>query len=682
MATKRHVAFTWGKSVAESIKMSSLEFEQNGKKEDDSSKFEILNVSEDLGTEVKDREEQDGGYFDAMMEHNTEESAESIDSFMKKTEKSGEGLESEIRLAEKNDSVEGTNVYGSEEDSSYNINEEIEKESRVMDCEAADIALNDVSMGLSLHDTSEGEGDDMMVNEQMGGDDILSDKVIDDGMASDQENDVIKSKDDDLIPSDEEDYVIAHQGSDGSELLTDDMIATEGGDDVMIGEGSRDSRVEHQEDGVNDLMEGEGTHLESVISGGGESTGSLLDTEYVERKKDITFVKLSDIQIKVDVVEKAGETAVVSGESRDLESLSDPEYLDKKQNDRKEDTALGKTSPVHIKVDMLDKTHTKHSVAEDNMTKSSDQKIECIGESKENAEILKSEAEKTDLMNEEIKGIAATRDGCDNDNSEFQDILTSEELKYNEKCVESENSVDIREPLNKTIATTLDTTICDGGDNVEDEENESKANDRLNELLNNVESENEVRKHKTKNDEDVRTDRGAEEREILGTKDNLIEAVKASRNIAKVDDDTAQKEVVKKEDEKVRVMKRNQHKDLESDQYIDLDESLKKASRTQISVGKEAETDGIVHEMNDTHELASAGQQPASGPLIKKTVSNVERVKRKIEEILEKSKAEEDEFIEEIQQMKKEKTDILHKISSEMKKLKSLLVNEKQEEQK
>ena len=61
-----------------------------------------------------------------------------------------------------------------------------------------------------------------------------------------------------------------------------------------------------------------------------------------------------------------------------------------------------------------------------------------------------------------------------------------------------------------------------------------------------------------------------------------------------------------------------------------------------------------------------------------KTAPNVEKVKRKLEEILEKSKGEEDAAIAELQRMKKEKTDILNAITTEMEKLKAMLVKGKQ----
>lgn len=693
--------------------MSSLEFEQNGKKEDDSSGFGILNVSEDSGTEVKDRDEQDGGYFDTIMEHNTEESTESIDAFIKKTTEKNEGKESEIRHTEKKDSVEDTHVYGSEEDSSYNLDEELEKESRVMDCESTDIELNDVSMGLSLQDTSEGEGDDVMISEET--DDMLSDKIADDGMDSDDENYLIKSKGDDVIAS-EENCVTASEGMEGKLLLTgggdDDMMTTEGGEvDVMHAKGRRDDAVAGEEEGRDSLMAdeekgkdnllaGEGADIESIITGVGEGSGSLLDTEYVGRKKDIKFVKTSNVQIKVDVLDKkVGEAAdlvpVMSGESGGSGSLSDTE--NRKQDDRKKETAVVKTSQVHMKVDVLDKTvRIVHSDDKDKITKSAGQKIENIGKSKENKVILKGEAENIDLKNEEVQGIAAESHERSNNNPDFQDMLASEDQKHNEKCIKSENGEEARESVNKIkvqvhilgkkkeiIEGTPDISTCDGQYNkVNADVQENKMNDTLKEQVNIVKCEDEVRKHKSKTAEEARKDReDAGERETMGIRVNLAKTDEESRNVTQtVEDDTVQKEAVKKEGEKIRVMSRNQNKDLGSDQCKDLD-SLKKASRTQIDVGNKDETDADIHEISDTHEIVSADQQHVGGVLVKKTVSNIGRVKRKIEEILEKSKAEEDAFIEEIQEMKKEKTDILDKISSEMKKLKSLLVNEKQEEQ-
>ncbi|XP_047471342.1 PWWP domain-containing protein 3-like [Penaeus chinensis] len=61
----------------------------------------------------------------------------------------------------------------------------------------------------------------------------------------------------------------------------------------------------------------------------------------------------------------------------------------------------------------------------------------------------------------------------------------------------------------------------------------------------------------------------------------------------------------------------------------------------------------------------------------KKSMKNIERVKQKLEEIMEKSKAEEDRAIAELQKMKQEKAEVLELITTEMEVLKSLLAQGK-----
>ncbi|XP_042860433.1 dentin matrix acidic phosphoprotein 1-like [Penaeus japonicus] len=57
----------------------------------------------------------------------------------------------------------------------------------------------------------------------------------------------------------------------------------------------------------------------------------------------------------------------------------------------------------------------------------------------------------------------------------------------------------------------------------------------------------------------------------------------------------------------------------------------------------------------------------------KKSMRNMDRVRKKLEEIMEKSKAEEDKAIAELQKMKQEKAEVLQAITAEMEVLKSLL---------
>lgn len=61
----------------------------------------------------------------------------------------------------------------------------------------------------------------------------------------------------------------------------------------------------------------------------------------------------------------------------------------------------------------------------------------------------------------------------------------------------------------------------------------------------------------------------------------------------------------------------------------------------------------------------------------KKSMKNIERVKKKLEEIMEKSKAEEDKAIAELQKMRQEKAEVLKSITAEMEVLKSLLAQGK-----
>ncbi|XP_063613482.1 protein IWS1 homolog [Penaeus indicus] len=61
----------------------------------------------------------------------------------------------------------------------------------------------------------------------------------------------------------------------------------------------------------------------------------------------------------------------------------------------------------------------------------------------------------------------------------------------------------------------------------------------------------------------------------------------------------------------------------------------------------------------------------------KKSMKNIERVKQKLEEIMEKSKAEEDKAIAELQKMKQEKAEVLELITTEMEVLKNLLAQGK-----
>lgn len=61
----------------------------------------------------------------------------------------------------------------------------------------------------------------------------------------------------------------------------------------------------------------------------------------------------------------------------------------------------------------------------------------------------------------------------------------------------------------------------------------------------------------------------------------------------------------------------------------------------------------------------------------KKSMKNIERIKQKLEEIMEKSKAEEDKAIAELQKMKQEKAEVLESITREMEVLKSLLAQGK-----
>ncbi|XP_068236459.1 glutamic acid-rich protein-like [Palaemon carinicauda] len=109
------------------------------------------------------------------------------------------------------------------------------------------------------------------------------------------------------------------------------------------------------------------------------------------------------------------------------------------------------------------------------------------------------------------------------------------------------------------------------------------------------------------------------------------------------------------------------------DAYLDYDEeSIENISRTIRSFSNEKPTPKTLESKNQKETSVS------KRVIIVKTAPNVEKVKRKLEEILERSKGEEDAAIAELQRMKREKTEILNAITTEMEKLKSMLVKGKQ----
>ncbi|XP_064094983.1 ankyrin repeat domain-containing protein 36C-like [Macrobrachium nipponense] len=111
------------------------------------------------------------------------------------------------------------------------------------------------------------------------------------------------------------------------------------------------------------------------------------------------------------------------------------------------------------------------------------------------------------------------------------------------------------------------------------------------------------------------------------------------------------------------------------DTYLDYDEeSIENISRTIRSFSNEKSSPKISDNRNTNQKDTTVSKRV----IIVKTAPNVEKVKRKLEEILERSKGEEDAAIAELQRMKKEKTDILNAITTEMEKLKSMLVKGKQ----
>ncbi|KAK7026447.1 hypothetical protein SK128_002794 [Halocaridina rubra] len=110
------------------------------------------------------------------------------------------------------------------------------------------------------------------------------------------------------------------------------------------------------------------------------------------------------------------------------------------------------------------------------------------------------------------------------------------------------------------------------------------------------------------------------------------------------------------------------------DSVIDYDEE----SIENISNTIKAFTDENRHSKKTNEYRKKVDSSHTKRVIMVKTATNVERVKRKLEEILDKSKGEEDAAIAELQKMKKEKTDILNAITNEMEKLKSILMKGKQ----
>ncbi|KAK4309322.1 hypothetical protein Pmani_019047 [Petrolisthes manimaculis] len=79
--------------------------------------------------------------------------------------------------------------------------------------------------------------------------------------------------------------------------------------------------------------------------------------------------------------------------------------------------------------------------------------------------------------------------------------------------------------------------------------------------------------------------------------------------------------------------------------------------------------------------ISSETAQNVNRDAVNQAVSNVAIVKRKLEEILETSKAEEEAAIQELEKMKREKTQILNKLTSEMVRLKTMLLRDKDRKQ-
>lgn len=184
-----------------------------------------------------------------------------------------------------------------------------------------------------------------------------------------------------------------------------------------------------------------------------------------------------------------------------------------------------------------------------------------------------------------------------------------------------------------------------------------------------MECNNEIGKNKSKTGK-ISNDSDAGEK-ILGFSSTLKGSVKEeSERVAQTSED----EVVNAQTlNKNEVICTNEcKKGLEKDEQINAGKSLKRCAKTQIHISQESESDDEMQEKLDASEAAS-------GDFVMKTVSNVERVKRKLEEIMEASKVEEDAVIEELHKMKREKTEILNKISSEMEKLKTILTRGKVE---
>lgn len=352
--------------------MSSLEYGHNNK-DDENSVCEIMNVSEDSGTEVKDREEHDGGYFEAIMEHNTEESDESIDSFVRRTAKENEErIRSEKRQEETKESlVIDACVYGSE-DSSCNTNEDIVKDLKVTHT-ASGVMFGNLGVGLKLNESDKGEkdvmasGDDLIADEE--NDDVTSEEIDGGAMAGKKNENALEGREiDDVVAGEEMDDVVAGEemDDDGSEE-SDDMAGEETEDDGVEGEETDDGVAGEETDDMmageetdDDRMASEGMKDEAVpgeemdyVDASEEAEGNVLAGE--DTDDDATFEENEDIASERKEIVTDKENLDIAGE--EMEDMFD---------DVKED--MESKEKEYVLETMKDVTdHAKEYEVEDNM---------------------------------------------------------------------------------------------------------------------------------------------------------------------------------------------------------------------------------------------------------------------------------------------------------------------------
>lgn len=230
-----------------------------------------------------------------------------------------------------------------------------------------------------------------------------------------------------------------------------------------------------------------------------------------------------------------------------------------------------------------------------------------------------------------------------------------------------------------------------GLENVEDSENSADTSE-------NMETENQVEEASNQIEESVKEQRCVKESVEKEKSTNKLSPLKETKLSSTEKEIFGGSNAIKVSTETVIEVKQQNHQQIPdvsahtstaeinnakdnqeniSDPYIDFDEeSIENISKTIKSFSSE---EGAVKKCEKRAGInKKADSSPSKRVIMVKTGSNVERVKRKLEEILEKSKGEEDAAIAELQRMKKEKTDILNAITTEMEKLKSMLVKDKQ----